>query len=119
MVQMTMQVSNDLAKRLQPIRFWLPAIIELSLVGFKTPATETASEIIRFLSTNPSSQEVLGYHVSKRAQARLRRLLTLNEAGVLGATEQLELDELQQIEHIIIMIKAQIAEQLQHKGQCH
>jgi hypothetical protein len=119
MVQMTMQVPNDLAERLQPIRYWLPAILELSLVGFKTLATETATEIIRFLSTNPSTQEVLEYHVSKRGQARLERLLALNEAGALGEMEQLELDELQQIEHIIIMLKTQIAEQSQPNGQCH
>ena len=118
MVQMTMQVSNNLAKRLKPIRYWLPTILEIGLVGFKTLATETATEIIRFLSANPSSQEVVDYHVSKRAQERLRRLLALNEAGILGEMEQLELDELQQIEHIIIMLKAQIAEQQQHQGQC-
>ncbi len=103
MVQMTMQVSNDLAKRLQPIRDWLPTILELSLVGFKTLATETATEIIRFLSTKPSPQEVIDYHVSKRAQTRLRRLLALNEAGGLGEIELLELDELQQIEHIMVI----------------
>ena len=109
MVQMTMQVPNDLAKRLQPIRYWLPTILELSLVGFKTLAIETATEIIQFLSANPSSQDVINYHVSKRAQARLRRLLALNEVGELGEKEKRELDELQKIEHIIIILKAQTA----------
>lgn len=111
MVQMTMQVSNDLAKRIQPIRYWLPTILEIGLEGFKTAATETASEIIRFLSTNPSPQDVFDYQVSNRSQARLRRLLLLNEAGMVGEMEQLELDELQKIEHIMIMLKTQIAEQ--------
>jgi len=114
MVQMTMQISDDLAKRIQPIRSWLPAILELSLVGFKTLATETAAEIIRFLATNPSPQEVLDYHVSERAQAKLRRLLASNEAGLLGETEQCELDEIQQIEHTMIMLKAQLAKQSQN-----
>jgi hypothetical protein len=119
MVQMTMQVSNELAKRLQPIRDWLPTILELSLVGFKTLATETATEIIQFLSTKPSPQKVLEYHVSERAQSRLKRLLTLNQAGGLGEMELLELDELQKIEHIVIILKAQIAEHTQQQGQCH
>ena len=110
-----MQVSNYLAKRIQPIRYWLPTILEIVLVGFKTPATKTASQIIRFLSTNPSQQEVLSYQVSKRAQARLGRLLILNEAGMVGEMEQLELDELQKIEHIMIMLKTQIAEPRQYK----
>ncbi len=112
MVKMTMQFPDELAKRIQPMRSWLPVIIELSLVGFKTLAIQTATEIIQFLSHNPSPQEVLNYHVSERAQKRLRRLLALNEAGLLGEAEQLELDELQQIEHTVIMMKAQLAKQL-------
>jgi hypothetical protein len=113
MVEMTMQVPDELAKRIQPIHSWLPAILELSLLGFKTLATETATEIVQFLSTNPSSQEVIGYHVSERAQARLRRLLALNEAGLLGEAEQAELDELQKIEHIMTMLKARLAKRVQ------
>ncbi|MCP4425408.1 MAG: hypothetical protein GY803_13015 [Chloroflexi bacterium] len=109
MVQMTMQVPNELAKRIQPIRAWLPAIIELSLAGFKTTAASTVSEVVQFLSNNPSPQELLDYHVSDAAQARLQRLLTLNEAGMLSESEQAELDELQRLEHIIVMLKAQVA----------
>jgi hypothetical protein len=35
--------------------------------------------------------------------------VALNAAGLLGEEEQQELDELQQIEHIIIMLKAHLA----------
>lgn len=112
MIQMTVQVPEELAKRLQPIQVWLPAILELSLVGFKTLATETATEIIQLFAANPTPQEVLDYHVSERAQARLRRLLALNSAGLLGEEEQQELDELQKIEHTIIKLKTQLAQQV-------
>ena len=113
MVQMTMQVPDELANRLQPMRTWLPTLIELSLIGFKTLATATATEVIEFLSQNPPPQEVLDYHVSDAAQTRLRRLLSLNENGLLSESEQLELDELQRLEHVIIMLKARIAAQRQ------
>jgi len=112
MVQMTMQVSDKLAKQIQPFGSWLPTIIEISLIGFKTLATITAAEVIYFLSTTPSAQDLLEYHISERSQQRLQRLLALNQAGILSQTEQLELDELQQIEHIIIMLKAQVAKTL-------
>ena len=105
MIQMTMQVPDELAERIQSISNWLPTIIELSLVGFKTLATTAASELIAFLNQNPIPQELLDYHVSEETQARLQRLLTLNEAGMLSEMEQLELDELQQLEHIVIMLK--------------
>jgi hypothetical protein len=115
MVQMTMQVSEELAERLRPLGAWLPTVLELSLVGFKTVAAATATEVIEFLSQDPTPQDILDYHVSERAQTRLQRLLTLNAAGMLGETEQLELDELQRIEHIVIILKAQVATERQQE----
>jgi DNA mismatch repair protein MutS len=54
------------------------------------------------------TNEVLAYHVADETQERLNRLLALNEAGMLSPHEQLELDERDQIEHILIMLKARI-----------
>ena len=113
MVQMTMQVPEELAERIQAMSAWLPVVIELGLVGFKTAASATEAEVIEFLSKNPSPREVLDYHVSDKAQARLRRLLSLNETGLLSVAEQLELDELQRLEHVMIMLKARIAKEEQ------
>lgn len=111
MIQMTMQVPDDLARRIEPIGSWLPTIIELSLVGFKTVAVAAATEVIQFLAQNPSPQEVIDYHISEQAQARLQRLLVLNESGILSEDEQLELDELERLEHIVVILKAQVANQ--------
>jgi len=80
-----------------------------NLVGCKTVAAATATEVIEFLSQTPTREEVLAYHASECSQTRLQRLLALNAAGQLGEAEQQELDELQQIEHIIVMLKAQLA----------
>ena len=110
MVEIKMQVPDKLAKRLQSMSQWLPAVLELGLSGFKSPAVQTVSEIIAFLSTGPSAAKVVTYSVSPRAQERLRRLLALNKAGMLNPEEQLELDEIEQIEHIIILLKAQANE---------
>lgn len=112
MVEFTLQLPDKLAQRLHPIHPWLPTVLELSLVGFRTPAVQTASEIIGFLSTGPTPAEVMAYQVSDRAQERVRRLLTMNEAALLSPEEQTELDEIEQIEHIMIMLKAQAQEQL-------
>lgn len=108
MVRMTLTVSDQLAERLEPLGAWLPTVLELTLVGCKTVAAATATEVIEFLSHNPTRDEVLAYHASERSQARLQRLLTLNASGQLGQGEQQELDELQQIEHIVVMLKAQL-----------
>ena len=113
MTIMSMEVSEELAEQLRPIGSWLPTIVELGLVGFTTVAAAVATEVVQFLSQNPSPQELLNFHVSPRAQEQLRRLMALNEAGLLSPEEQRELDELEQLEHIIIMLKAQVASDLQ------
>ncbi len=112
MIEVKMQVTDKLAQRLQPMYDWLPTVLELSLVGFKTPAGQTVSEIIDFLGTGPSPGEVMAYTVSDRAQERLRRLLAINEAGLTSEEEQAELDEIEQIEHIMILLKTQAQEKL-------
>lgn len=112
MVEIKMQVADSLAQRLQPMHDWLSIVLELSLVGFKTPAVQTASEIVEFLSTGPSPREVMAYHVSDRAQARLRHLLAINEVGLASEAEQVELDEIGQIDHLVILLKAQAQEKL-------
>jgi hypothetical protein len=104
--------SEELAVKLHPLGSWLAAIVELSLLGLKTAAAATAAEITQFLAHNPAPQEFLDFHVSQEKQERLRRLLALNEAGLLSQAEQAELDELQRLEHLVIMLKAQTAQQL-------
>lgn len=113
MTQLNLEVSDELAERIRPLGAWLSAVLELSLVGFKTLAAATASEVIEFLGREPSPREVLAYQISGQSQNRLRRLLALNEAGMLGENEQCELDEIQKVEHIVIMLKAQAAERFQ------
>ena len=107
MIKVTVQIPDRLAQRVRPMSSWLSTVLELSLAGLETRAIQTASEIITFLSTGPSPHEVAAYTVSESTQQRLRRLLALNEAGLLSLEEQAELDEIEQIEHIMTMLKAQ------------
>jgi hypothetical protein len=112
MTEIVMQVPDQLAQRLRPMSVWLPTLLELGLTGFKTPTAQTAAELVAFLSTGPMPVEVLHHQVSERAQERLRRLLALNAGGALSPDEQAELDEIEQLEHFVIMLKAQAQEML-------
>jgi hypothetical protein len=104
----TVTLPDELAKRVEPFGRWLPTIIEISLLKLKTPAAETASEVIEFLATSPSAQDVHAYHVSPRAYARIERLLELNRAGLLGEADAAELDELLKIEQLMTSLKADL-----------
>ncbi len=112
MVEMKLRVPDELAQRIRPMGPWLPAVLELGLLGCRTRAAAAAVEVMELLAGNPSPQEVLDFHVSDATQERSRRLLALNEAGLLGDDEQRELDELDQLEHLVVMLKSRVAEDL-------
>jgi len=115
MTKVTVELTDEVATRIAPMHHWLSIVLELSLIGFKTPAVATATEIIEFLASDPSPQSVINYHISTRGQERLQRLLALNTAGLLNSDEERELDELGKIEHIFVMLKAQVAAKM-HQG---
>ncbi|HVV81502.1 MAG TPA: hypothetical protein VHE35_00435 [Kofleriaceae bacterium] len=110
----TVEVPDELARRLERMKPWLSTVLELGLAGFRTQAVETASEIVEFLAGGPSAVEVFEYHASDRSQRRLRRLFALQAAGQLSPEEQTEQDELERIEHILIMLKARLQREHVH-----
>lgn len=112
MIEMTVRVPDSLAPQLRRMTRWLPTVLELSLAGFKTPAIQTVAELVEFLSAGPAPEQVAEYTVSERAQQRLRRLLALNQSGLLSAEEQAELDEIETLDHLVILLKTQAREQL-------
>jgi hypothetical protein len=112
MVEMTMSVPDSLAPKLRRMNQWLPTVLELSLVGFKTPAAQPVAELVGFLSKGPSAKQVAAYKVTAHSEQRLRRLLALNHSSLLSPEEQAELDELETFEHFVILLKTQAREAL-------
>ena len=117
MVEMRMRVPDALAPKLQRMDRWLPTVLELSLAGFRTPTAQTVAEVIDFLAKGPAPKQVAAYKVSARAQMRLRRLLALNVSGLLSEDEQGELDEIETLEHLMVLLKTQAREQSPSKGK--
>lgn len=109
MATLTVNVSEQLAAKVQPFSHWLAPILELSLLQLETEAAKVANELIAFLTSNPSEQEVKAMRLSNSAKERLNRLMVLNEASALTSEEQKELDELEKLEHSIVMLKMSLA----------
>ena len=105
----TVTLPDDLAKRVQAFGRWLPAILEISLLGLKTPARDAADTLIAFFKTNPSAQEVWAYHLPEAQQKRIERLLEGERENALSEREQLELDEFMRLEQTVRLIKARLA----------
>jgi hypothetical protein len=112
MTEITITLPDKLAAQIGGANLWLSTIIELSMIGFRSPSTARASaEVINFLSKNPLPQNVLDYFLSDELQARLDYLLDLNGEGEINQTEREELKEWRKFNHIIAMLKINVAKQ--------
>lgn len=111
MTSVTLQLPDELAARVLPMQPWLPTLLSLSLAGFCTPASRTVAEVVAFLAEGPTPEQVLTFHISDDAQARLQRLLALNQAGLLSVEEESELAELEKLEAMFVALKTSLLAQ--------
>ena len=119
MAELTLDVPDELMQRLQPLQDRLPALLTLLVEAISSqtegpplsaaPGTETPpayAEVLDFLLTRPTPHDILAFKVSEAAQARLRLLLDKNREETLSAPEEAELNIYEQLEHLMILLKA-------------
>lgn len=68
------------------------------------------AELIDFLSSSPSSDEILAYKPSEELEERLSFLLEKNRKDNLTAEERSELDEFLRYDHFMTMLKLRTQE---------
>ena len=121
MAELTIQVPDELAQRLEPFRNRLPELLsravetilsstskESLLLSVANP-TDTPiayAEVLDFLITRPTPQEIATFKVSAETQERIHTLLEQNREGTLTEIEAAELDLYEQLEHMMILLKA-------------
>jgi hypothetical protein len=69
-------------------------------------------EIYRFLASGPTDEQILAFHPPEATSDRLRELVTRARADVLTPEEQIELDEFEQVEHLVRMLKLHTLEMM-------
>jgi hypothetical protein len=62
-------------------------------------------EVFVFLVSSPTPQDIIAFRPSEATQERIRELLAANKANRLTADENAELDEYEQVEHFVRMLK--------------
>ncbi len=72
----------------------------------------TFDEIYEFLTSAPSPEQIIAFRPSPATQTRVRALLEANRAGTLTPDQQAELDEFEQAEHLVRMLKIKAREKL-------
>ena len=121
MAELTIQVPDELAQRLEPFRDRLPELLTrvvetilpstsssdlLPSVANPTDTPIAYAEVLDFLITRPTPQKIVAFKVSAEAQERIRTLLDKNREGTLTEIETAELDLYEQLEHMMILLKA-------------
>ena len=71
-----------------------------------TDAPAAYAEVLDFLITGTTPQAIVALKVSAEAQERIHTLLYKNREGTLTETEAVELDLYEQLEHMMILLKA-------------
>lgn len=115
-MMMNMDIPEQLAQELSPIKAELPHILELGLREYRSERLtgfQGMSEILDFLAGLPSAEEVLQLRPSTALQTRIQELLEKNRTAGLS---EIEAQEWAQYEHLvrIAKAKAQLKRQAKH-----
>ncbi|MCW5551528.1 MAG: hypothetical protein KIS67_05100 [Verrucomicrobiae bacterium] len=111
-MQVTIDIPDDLAARLDPRRENLLALIQRGLRQQWSETSALAQEVVEFLSRGPRPGEILAFRPSDRSVQRAGELLEKNRAGSLTPEEQAELDETAALNHLFSLIKAHARQHL-------
>jgi hypothetical protein len=120
MAELTIQISDTLAKRLRPFSDRLPELLAQVVTSLDSPPAKARTqqlreyspdnhayaEVLDFLLTRPTPQEIVAFKVSTSAQRRLRTLLDKNREEGLTEAETGELDLYEQLDQVMALLKA-------------
>lgn len=116
MTTITLEIPDELANQLAPLQERLPELLALAVdLSANKPAPTPAhtgvmqpvfKEVIDFLIRQPTAEQITAFKISPAAQARLETLLDKNREDELTDDELAELDTYEQINHLLILLKA-------------
>jgi hypothetical protein len=115
MTTITLELPDELATRLVPLREQLPTLLSLVVELFPAeriilpgvrPLHPALEEVIGFLAAGPTPAQIAEFKVSSATQARLEELLDKNRENDLTEGEVAELEMYEQINHILLLLKA-------------
>ena len=109
-MEITVDILEDMVKRLNSLQSDLPQILALGLRELQSELAlgfSGLSEILEFLVSLPSPQEVLDLRLSATLQEELDDLLEKNRTTGLTPLEQRVWRQYEFVEHLVRMAKAQ------------
>ncbi len=111
-MEIILNVSEELATRLQPVEQQLPQILELGIRELNARQGGTfagLASLLDKLASLPTPEEVLALRVSPALQDRIDELLEKNRNEGLSAEEQREWEQFTYVEHLVRIAKGHAA----------
>lgn len=108
-MQITVDVPDELAMRLDPLKDELPQILMLGLREVEATSINGLSgltQVLEFMASLPSTQEILDLRLSESVQIEVDRLLEKNRAEGLTPMEQRLWQHYEFVEHLVRIAKA-------------
>jgi hypothetical protein len=108
-MELTIDIPDDLAVRLQAWEQELPRILEAGLREVCTTEQagfEGIAEVLEIFASLPTPEEILRLRPSKALQARIHTLLEKNRTERLTPAEEHEWAQYEVLEHVVRLAKA-------------
>lgn len=108
-MQISVEVSEELALRLSPLQDQLPQILELGLRqwhGDIKSGFSGLTDVLEFLANLPTPEEILALKPSEGLTQQVSVLLEKNKAIGLTAEEEQVWQQYEYIEHLVRVAKA-------------
>ncbi len=113
MAQILINIPDELAQQLAPFQGQFSELFTRLIatpllrqnLPVSLPTNATYQEILDFLVSRPTAEQIVDFKVSEDSHSRLQLLLQKNKEIALTATETAELDLYEQLNNIIGLLK--------------
>lgn len=108
-MQITLDLPEELVSRLSSLQDKLPQILELGLRELNASSRtgfSGAAEVVEFLATLPTPEEIIALRPTEALQTQIANLLEKNRTQGLTSAEAQIWEQYEYLEHLIRMAKA-------------
>jgi hypothetical protein len=108
-MQISVEISDELALRLTPLQDQLPQILELGLREWNRTTRSGFSgltDVLEFLANLPTPEDILALKPSEALQQQISALLEKNRAVGLTLEEERSWQQYEYVEHLVRLAKA-------------
>lgn len=105
MTTLTIDVPESLARQLEPMQGQLVEILELGLQAMLPAEEKPYLDVVDYLASGPTPEELADAKASPEVQERITELLDKNRQGIISSDEAAELDRYEQLDYLMTLVK--------------